>query len=165
MLAVQHAEQRIYLLLAWLAVLLLAGEPARAGRNRREDWRKAEAERRRLERDEERLVQIGMGKSNAEIAQALFVTPNYGQNPRFADHRQARRARPDLAGGPRLRIGAARPRDARQEVVLPVAGPARGVRQPTFRRPMRSSARSGTVEAWEIGTPRTRTTPRVKEQS
>lgn len=56
LLAAQHAEQRIYLLLAWLAVLLLIGELARAGRNRREDWRKAEAERRRHERDEERLV-------------------------------------------------------------------------------------------------------------
>lgn len=56
LLAVQHAELRIYLLLAWLAVLLLAGELAKAGRSRREDRRKAEAERRRHERDEERLV-------------------------------------------------------------------------------------------------------------
>ncbi|WP_073706583.1 sensor histidine kinase [Glutamicibacter sp. 0426] len=56
LLAAQLAEQRIYLLLAWLVVLLLIGELAKAGRNRREDRRKAEAERRRHERDEERLV-------------------------------------------------------------------------------------------------------------
>lgn len=56
LLAAQLAEQRIYLLLAWLVVLLLIGELAKAGRNRREDLRKAEAERRRHERDEERLV-------------------------------------------------------------------------------------------------------------
>ena len=56
LMSMQQAEPRIYLLLAWMAVLLLAAELARAGRNRREDWRKAEAERRRHERDEERLV-------------------------------------------------------------------------------------------------------------
>lgn len=55
--AMQHGQStRVFFVLVWLIVILLVGELVRSARTRRDEYRKAAAERARHRRDEERLV-------------------------------------------------------------------------------------------------------------
>lgn len=55
--ALQHGQTiRVFFVLVWLIVILLVGELARSARTRRDEHRKAAAERAKHQRDEERLV-------------------------------------------------------------------------------------------------------------
>jgi len=57
MLAIEHSmASKSYLVLAWVVVIVLVGELFRAARLRAAERRRAEAERRNHQRDEERLV-------------------------------------------------------------------------------------------------------------
>lgn len=56
-ITMQHGQgARVFFVLVWLIVILLVGELMRSARTRREEYRKAAAERARHQRDEERLV-------------------------------------------------------------------------------------------------------------
>ncbi|PQZ91637.1 hypothetical protein CQ018_13460 [Arthrobacter sp. MYb227] len=55
--ALQHGQStRVFFVLVWLIVVLLAGELGRSAKARRDEYRKAATERARHQRDEERLV-------------------------------------------------------------------------------------------------------------
>ncbi|MFL4478981.1 sensor histidine kinase [Paeniglutamicibacter sp. ORCA_105] len=57
LLALQHGEStRVFFVLVWLIVVLLAGELGRSAKARRDEFRRAANERARHQRDEERLV-------------------------------------------------------------------------------------------------------------